>query len=205
MGYNTLASQESIDATVAALKANHFDAIVVESGADALAKIKEFIPQGASVMNGASTTLEQIGYIAYLEAGQHGWNNLKEAILKEKDPQKQSMLRKQSVVSDYYAGSAHGVTQDGSLVFASNTGSQLPHLAFTSKNIILIVSTKKIGKDLPAVWDRLENHIVPLEDARLMKASNAHTLHAKTLILHKENPKMGRKILVVFVKEDLGF
>lgn len=205
MDYNMLASQESIDATVAALKANHFDAIVVESGADALAKIKEFIPQGASVMNGASTTLEQIGYIAYLEAGQHGWNNLKEAILKEKDPQKQSMLRKQSVVSDYYAGSAHGVTQDGSLVFASNTGSQLPHLAFTSKNIILIVSTKKIGKDLPAVWDRLENHIVPLEDARLMKASNAHTLHAKTLILHKENPKMGRKILVVFVKEDLGF
>lgn len=205
MDYNMLASQESIDATVAALKANHFDAIVVESGADALAKIKEFIPQGASVMNGASTTLEQIGYIAYLEAGQHGWNNLKEAILKEKDPQKQSMLRKQSVVSDYYAGSAQGVTQDGSLVFASNTGSQLPHLAFTSKNIILIVSTKKIGKDLPAVWDRLENHIVPLEDARLMKASNAHTLHAKTLILHKENPKMGRKILVVFVKEDLGF
>lgn len=205
MDYNMLASQESIDATVAALKANHFDAIVVESGADALAKIKEFIPQGASVMNGASTTLEQIGYIAYLEAGQHGWNNLKEAILKEKDPQKQSMLRKQSVVSDYYAGSAHGVTQDGSLVFASNTGSQLPHLAFTSKNIILIVSTKKIGKDLPAVWDRLENHIVPLEDARLMKASNAHTLHAKTLILHKENPNMGRKVLVVFVKEDLGF
>jgi hypothetical protein len=31
------------------------------------------------------------------------------------------------------------------------------------------------------------------------------TTHSKTLILHKENPNMGRKVLVIFVKEDLGF
>lgn len=205
MDYETLATQESLDKTLAGLKANNFDALVVETGREALEEIKKRVPQGSSVMNGASTTLEQIGYLLYLESGRHGWNNLKEAILKEKDPEKQSALRKQSVVSDFYMGSAHGVTQDGSLIFASNTGSQLPHLAFTSKNIILVVSTKKIGKDLPAIWDRLENHVVPQEDARLMKAANAHTMHSKTLILHKENPMMGRKVLVIFVKENLGF
>jgi hypothetical protein len=39
----------------------------------------------------------------------------------------------------------------------------------------------------------------------MMKAANAHTLHAKTLVLHKENPMMGRKVYVLLVSEDLGF
>ena len=205
MDYEALASQESIDKTIASLKANNFDGMSVESGAEALAKIKELIPQGASVMNGASTTLDQIGYISYLEAGQHGWNNLKAAILEEKDPQKQAELRKHSVVSDYYLGSTHALSENGELVFASNTGSQLPHLAFTSQNIILVVSTKKITTDLSSALTRVREHVTPLEDARLMAAHNAHTQRSKTLILHKENPMMGRKVLVILVKENLGF
>jgi hypothetical protein len=31
------------------------------------------------------------------------------------------------------------------------------------------------------------------------------TTHAKTLILHKENPNLGRKVQVIIVKEKLGF
>ena len=57
MDYNTLASKESINKTVAALNANGIEAFVVETGAEALNKIEELIPKGASVMNGASRTL----------------------------------------------------------------------------------------------------------------------------------------------------
>lgn len=205
MEYETLAAQGTIENTIVGLKANNFDAIAVANGAEALAKIKELIPRGASVMNGTSTTLEQIGYIDYLKTGAHGWDNLHEKILAEKDPEKQSLLRKQSVVSDYYLGSVHALTEGGELVIASNTGSQLPHLAFTSKNIILVVSTKKITTSLASALERLNEHVVPLEDARLMKVRNAHTTHAKTLIMHKESQKSGRNILVILVKENLGF
>jgi hypothetical protein len=205
MEYNTLATEEMVSTTIAHLKANNFDGMVVETGAEALAKIKELIPQGASVNNGASKTLEKIGYISYLEAGQHGWNNLKGAILAEKDPQKQMQLRRQSVVSDYYLGSAHAVIQDGTIMVASNTGSQLPHLAYTSPNIILVVSTKKIVADVAEAWGRLNEHVIPLEDARMREAYGYGTTHGKTLFLHKENPSMGRKVFVIFVKEDLGF
>lgn len=205
MEYDTLATEEMVNNTIAHLKANNFDGIVVDNGLQALEKIKELIPKGASVMNGASKTLEKIGYISYLEAGQHGWNNLKEAILAEKDPAKQSALRKQSVISDYYLGSAHAVIQDGTIMVASNTGSQLPHLVFTSPNIILVVSTKKIVADIAEAWGRLNEHVIPLEDARMKEAYGSGTTHAKTLFLHKENPMMGRKVLVVFVKENLGF
>ena len=205
MDFNTLATDEMVSNTIAHLKANNFDAMAVENGAQALEMIKELIPPGASVNNGASKTLEKIGYISYLEAGQHGWNNLKGAILKETDPAKQGELRKQSVISDYYLGSAHAVIQDGTIMVASNTGSQLPHLAYTSPNLILVVSTKKIVADIAEAWGRLNEHVIPLEDARMKEAHGIGTTHSKTLFLHKENPSMGRKLLVIFVKEDLGF
>ena len=156
-------------------------------------------------MNGASQTLQQIGYVDYLKEGKHGWNNLHDAVLAEKDPAKQALLRKQSVVSDWYLGSAHAITQDGKIVVASNSGSQLPHLAFTSPNIILVVSTEKIVGTLQDAFDRIDTYVVPLEDARMKAAYGYGTAHNKTLILHGENPGIGRKVHVIFVNEKLGF
>ena len=40
---------------------------LVESKTQALARIKELIPTGASVMNGSSRTLEEIGFVQYLK------------------------------------------------------------------------------------------------------------------------------------------
>lgn len=205
MDYNALASKEALQRASAALTSNNFKPITVTTKAEALQRIIEMIPNGASVMNGASTTLDQIGFIEYLKNGSHGWNNLHAAILAESDPVKQAELRKYSVVSDYYLGSAHAVSESGELVFASNTGSQLPHLAFTSPNVILVVSTKKLTPTLQDAFKRIDDHVLALEDERLMKAYNAHTMHSKTLILHKENPMMKRSVTVMFVEEDLGF
>ena len=205
MDYGTLAGQESVEKTIASLKANHFDAMVVDTGVQALKKIQELIPRGASVMNGASKTLQQIGFIDYLKEGAHGWNNLHAAIVAETDKEKQGDLRKQAILSDYYLGSVHAAIEDGTLLIASNTGSQLPHLAYTSPNLILVVSTKKITKDIGEAWGRLNEHVIPLEDERMKGVYGYGTTHSKTLILHKENPNMGRKVMVIFVKEDLGF
>ena len=205
MDYTALASKSTVEKTAEALTAHGFKPVIVATGKDALEYIKKSIPQGASVMNGSSTTLNQIGFVDYLKAGTHGWNNLHEAILAEKDAAKQGQLRKMSVVSDYYLGSVHAVTEKGELVIASNSGSQLPHLAFTSPNLILIVSTKKIVPTLPDAFDRIEKHIVPLEDERMKKAAGYGTAHNKTLVLHGENPAIGRSVHVVFVSEDLGF
>lgn len=205
MDFEALAAEATIDKTIASLKANNFDGIVVDTGAQALEKIKKLIPKGASVMNGASKTLQQIGFVDYLKEGNHGWNNLHAAILAETDKDKQGDLRKMSVISDYYLGSVHVVIEDGTLLIASNTGSQLPHLAYTSPNLILVASSKKITKDMAQAWERLNEHVIPLEDERMKGVYGYGTTHAKTLILHKENPNMGRKVLVILVKENLGF
>ncbi len=90
---------------------------------------------------------------------------------------------------------------------ASASGSQLPHLAFTSPNIILVVGEQKIVTDIPAGFKRIDDVIVPQEDVRMKSVygPQSGTLHAKTLILHKEHPAMGRKVHVIFVNEKLGF
>ena len=203
--FKTLASQESIEKTVRELTANGFQAEVVENKTEALERIKALIPKGASIHNGGSTTLQEIGYIDYLKSDTHGWNNLHANILAEADPEKQGKLRRESAFSDYYLGSVHALSETGEMVIASNTGSQLPHLVFTSPNIILIVGTQKITPTLANAITRLEEYVVPLEDERAMNAYKSHTMNTKTLILHKENPMMGRNVKIILVKEQLGF
>ena len=205
MNYNILATKEIVQKVVKALAVRNIEALAVENGSVALAKIKELIPRGASVMNGSSVTLEQIGFVDYLKAGNHGWNNLHEGVVKEKDPNKQALLRKQAVLSDYYLGSVHALTEEGEFIVASNTGSQLPHIVFTSPNIIFVVGAQKIVSDLSEAQKRLEEYVIPLEDKRMLEASQGvyGTALSKELILRYE--KMGRKVLVIIVNEALGF
>ena len=63
MPYDALASDEVLAATSVALAQNGFMPEVVADRAAALARIKELIPAGASVMNGSSRTLEEDGLV----------------------------------------------------------------------------------------------------------------------------------------------
>lgn len=205
MNYTTLASKDSIQKTIAVLKERGHLPELVATRSEALEKIKELIPQGASVMNGSSHTLEEIGLVEYLKSGQHGWNNLHDDILAEKDPVKQATLRKQSVLSDYYLGSVHALAETGEILIASNSGSQLPHVVYTSQNLIFVVGVQKIVPALADAFDRLEKHVVPLEDERMQKAMGVGTYPSKILVINKEQPFMGRKSHLILVNEKLGF
>lgn len=205
MNYTTLASQEQITETIKNLETHNINAFLVHTGSDALAKIKEMIPAGMSVMNGSSVTLETIGYIDYLKSGQHGWNNLHAGILAQQDKAKQGELRKQAVLSDYYLGSVHALSETGEFLVASNTGSQLPHIVFTSKNLIFVVGAQKIVSSLEKGFQRLEEYVVPLEDKHMMEKYNAHTYPSKIVVFKRESPTSDRTVTVIIVNEKLGY
>lgn len=205
MNYDTLADKTTIEAVKTALIERNFEPLVVETGEEALAKVKELIPEGASVMNGASRTLEEIGFVEYLKSEKHGWNNLHEAIIAEQDKAKQAQLRREATLSDYYIGSVHAITRNGELLIASNTGSQLPNIASSSHNLIFVVGTQKIVSDLEAAFKRLKEHVFPLEDEQIKQKYGMGTMLSKTLIFHRENPMMGRKVRVILVNQKLGF
>lgn len=196
---------DTVTRTVTSLKEHGVDAEVVNDRTEALAKVKELIPAGVSVQNGSSRTLEEIGYIDYLKSGQHGWNNLHAAIDAVEDPSERARLRKEAVLSDYYVGSVHAIAETGEMVVASASGSQLPHLAFTSQHIVLVAGTQKIVPTLEAAIARLRDHVFPLEDARMKSTGAAGSLIAKILIMAHEPAFMGRTVHLILVNETLGF
>jgi L-lactate utilization protein LutC len=205
MNYEVIPSAEAVAKTVAGMKERNIEAIVVASKAEALKKIQELVPAGASVMNGSSTTLTEIGFVEYLKSGGHSWKNLHAGIVAEKDPAKQTALRHEAIFADYFLGSVHAITAQGELVTASASGSQIAPYAYTAKNIIWVASTNKIVPDLNAAFARIRDYVFPLEDARMKKAGAAGSLLAKMLVSEREPAAMGRKVVIILVNEKLGF
>lgn len=205
MNYAELATKEIVQKTSEALKKRNFEVIIVDTKEQAFKKIKELIPAGASVNNGSSRTLEEIGFIEYLKSGTHAWNNLHAAVLAEKDPAKQAELRKQSSFAEYYLGSVHALAQSGEMVIASASGSQLPSVTFASQNLILVVGAQKITPDLPSAIQRMREHVFPLENERMKSVGMGGSMISKILILEQEPPFMHRKARVILVNEKLGF
>ncbi len=100
MKFDVLASQETVDKTMKALKPRGINAEFVNKKEDALNRLKKLIPSGAEIMTAGSTMLDQIGFTELLKSGKHPWKNLKDAILSEKDPAMQMELRKRSVTTE---------------------------------------------------------------------------------------------------------
>lgn len=205
MNYNTLAPKNIIQKTIKNLETNSVHAILVENQVSALEQIKTLIPKDASVMNGSSITLEQIGFVDYLKTGNHGWNNLHKAIAEEKDPIKQSTLRKQALLSDYYLGSVHALSQTGEFIIASNTGSQLSHIVFSSPNCIFVVGVQKIVPTLSDALKRLDEYVLPLEEKHMIEKYGVGTFPSKIVIFKKENPMLQRNVHMILVNQVLGF
>lgn len=205
MNYEAIPSEETIRAASEALKERGIEVFVVDDKAAALAKVKELIPQGASVMNGSSTTLEQIGFVDYLKSGQHGWNNLHEAILAEQDPGRQAELRLQSSFADYFLGSVHAITEEGQTVTASASGSQIAPYAFTARNLVWVAGAHKIVPSLEEALKRVREYVFPKEDARMKSVGYPGSSINKILITEREGAMMGRKVVLILVREPLGF
>ena len=204
MDYKKIPSKEIMEKTVAALKERGDEAIVVDTKEEALEKIKNLIPQGSSVMNGSSTTLNQIGFTEYLKSDDHGWNNLHKAIAAEKDSEKQMQLRQQSAFAQYFLGSVHAITEAGQTITASGSGSQIAPYAYTAPNVIWVASTNKIVPTLEHGFKRIQEYVFPLEDERMKSLGYPGSNLGKILIFENDRSPF-RKITMILVNETLGF
>ncbi len=97
----------------------------------------------------------------------------------------------------------HAVTEDGKLIIASATGSQLPAYAYGSPKVIWVVGTQKIVKNLDEGMKRLYEHTFPLENERAKKAYGSGSFVSKILMINKEFQK--DRLNIVFVGEVVGF
>lgn len=184
------------------LQANGMTAMFFQTSAEAKAKVLELVPAGAEVMNMTSVTLDTIG-VAKEIVESAAYQPVRAKLMdKETTP---SMKRKLGGGPDWAVGSVHALTEDGKLMVASNTGSQLGAYAYGAEHLIWVIGAQKIVKDLDEGMKRLYEHVLPLESARANKAYNITTgsFISKLLIFNREITP-GR-VTVIIVGEKLGF
>ena len=95
------------------------------------------------------------------------------------------------------------VTETGSLVTASGSGSQLPSYAGGAGRTILVVGGQKIVPDLATALRRVEDHCLPLESARTQVVHGCPSAINRLLVLNAE-PYPGRST-VLLLREAIGF
>jgi len=203
--FELLAEQTIVNVTIKALRNKGYNTLLVVNETEALKKIIELIPNHQSVMRGSSMTLKTIGFTDYLKSNKHRWTDWHGLVHAEKDPIKRRELRKKTAFADYYVGSVNALTKSGEFLVASNTGSQLPHIAFTSPHLIFVVSTKKIVKNMIEAFERLEKHVYPLEDERMKKVHGSGSSINKIIIFRGEALALQRKVNIILVNKNLGF
>ncbi len=200
-GFAEPASDEQIARTVKALEANGLRAIVVEDRAGARAALLSLLPEGAEVFTATSQTLAAIGVLPDInESGRY--DAIRPKLMKLDRQTQGREMRKLAASPDYAVGSVHAVTEQGQVLVASAGGSQLAAYVYGAGKVIWVVGAQKIVADLDEGLRRIDEHTLPLEDARMRQMRGVGSFVGKLLIVNRE---LAGRATVILVREALGF
>ena len=191
-----------LERAAAALTAHGFTVEILDDAAAARTRVKDLIPEGASVFTGASETLRLSGIEADINDSGRYEALRRRGRTMDRATQLDEIWRLMST-PDVIVGSVHAVTETGSLVIASASGSQLPGYAGGAARAIWIAGAQKVVPDLPTALRRVEEHCLPLESARTQAAYGSPSAINRQLILNAElEPGRGT---VLLLREAIGF
>jgi LUD domain len=175
---------------------------VVETGAEARDLVASLLPPGSEVFNNTSRTLEHIGVADDIErSGRYEPLRLR---LFQMDREMQGReIRTLAASPDFVVGSAHALTEDGSLLIASASGSQLGPLVSGAGHVIFVIGGQKIVPDLETGIRRIYNYSLPLEDDRARNAYGVASGVNNILIINRV--VAAGRITAILVHESLGF
>ncbi|HEX9194166.1 MAG TPA: lactate utilization protein [Burkholderiales bacterium] len=184
-------------------------------GASALAFLLSRIPAGATVMNGGSTTLEQIGFLEALKNGPYDW--LRPGIAAIADPDERIRVRRRAGTADYFVGGINAVTASGEILNADGGGNRVAAYAYGAGKLFLVAGVNKIVPDIAAAFERLRNRAA-VEECRNLGASTPCALTGRCdnaacrgadqqcgKVLLIENERIAGRICVVMIGEELGY
>jgi hypothetical protein len=193
---------QRLERAAAALTAHGFTVEILDDVAAARTRVKDLIPEGASVFTGASETLRLSGIDEDINAGGR-YQAVKPRILAMDRVTGADDIGRLLACPDVAVGSVAALTETGSLVVASGTGSQLPAYAGGAARAIWIVGAQKVVPDLSTALRRVEEHCLPLENARVQAVYGSPSAVNRLLVLNAElRPGRGT---VLLLREAIGF
>ena len=198
----TKADDVRVKRTIAALEANGIAALRAADLAEAKRLVLALIPEGSEVHSGASQSLDLTGVRDEIEESGR-YEPIRPRIWSMDRNTQGDEIRRLGAAPAVMLGSVHAVTETGSLLAASMSGSQLGPYVSGAGRVILLVGTQKIVSDVEEGLRRIDEYAYPLEDARAQAAYGIHSAVNKVLIINREI--ISGRITVVFVDAVLGF
>jgi hypothetical protein len=197
-----MASKEQLIAVAGALERNGITCTVIDSGEEAREAVRSVLPVGAEVYNNTSRTLEVIGVAEDIErSGQY--QPLRPRLYQMDREMQGREMRQLSASPDWVVGSVHALTEEGALLIASASGSQLGPIVSGAGHVVLVIGAQKIVPDLITGLRRIYEYCFPLEDRRARQAYGVPSGVNNVLIVNKAIAP-GR-ITAILVNEPLGF
>ena len=195
---------------VKALNNRFFEASYVNSKEEALNKALSYIPEGAVVSWGGTSTAKEIGLIDALHKGNYQLLDRDAAEGEEK-----SEIARQALLSDYYIMSSNAISEDGQLVNIDGNGNRVAALIFGPKNVIVIAGINKVAKNIEDAMQRARTIAAPINRQRFPGETpckiNGSCGDCKSLesicaqIVTTRICKPQGRIKVILVGENLGF
>src|SRR4051812_46287142 len=145
--FSTVADDDRVTRTVAALEANGISVLRAANAGEARRIVLNLIPAGSQVHHGASQSLEVAGIVDEMERPGR-YEPLRPRVLSMDRETQGDEIRRLTSSPDVMLGSVHAITETGALVAASASGSQLGPYASGAAKVILVVGSQKIVSDL---------------------------------------------------------
>lgn len=202
--WDQLPDKEVIEKTIEALRANGVDVKFIESSEETKKLVLELIPDGAEVMTMSSTTLDTLGLSEEINKENSKFKPVRDKLYAMDRTTQAKEMNRLGAAPGYAIGSVHAITEEGHLLIASNTGSQLPAYAYGALKVIWVAGAQKIVKNTEQGLKRIYEHSLPLESERAKKAYGVPgSAVNKILIINKE--VQPDRATLILVNEVLGF
>ena len=200
--FSHLATDAQLRAAAAALDGRGITCVIVDSGPEARAAVRSLLPIGAEVFNNTSRTLEAIGVADDIERSGH-YQPLRPRLYQMDREMQEREMRQLAAAPDFVVGSVHAATQEGSLLIASASGSQLGPLASGAGRAIVVIGGQKIVPDLATALRRIEEYCFPLEDRRARQAYGVPSGVNNVLIINRVMAP--DRVTAILVRQSIGF
>lgn len=199
--FDAVADADMVARAGEGLRSRGFDVELFTTVADARAAVAQQLPADRTILTTASETLRLSGIGADVdESGRY--RAIRPQLTKLDFRADADERRRLGSGPDIAIGSVQAVTEDGLVVIASASGSQIAAYTGAGKTI-WIIGAQKIVSDLETALRRVNEYCKPLEDVRAQQAYGQPSFVAKVLIVERELIQ-GRST-VMLVNESIGF
>lgn len=201
-------NEELAQKIIKGLKSRNMTGYYVKTKEEALNKALELIPEQSKITKGGSMSVNEIGLVDALKAGNYEYCDRE--VMEDKRAAELFAYN-----ADIYLGSTNAITEDGILINIDGNSNRVSAYAYGPRKLILIVGMNKAAADVDSAMKRARNEAARLNAKRFglslpctmtgscMNCKSPDTICCQFLVTRYS--RHTDRIHVILVDEALGY